>query len=119
MFWAVIAQVWARDKLLVSETLTVPVYRFPAVVTLRDDIARAPRPDLATLYYDVGAVVDRLKAAGWPAERVIVAVKQIAEDGGLKPSAAMLSASKPVTNGDVLIIRMIEWCIERYYRRDN
>jgi len=86
----------------------------PAVVALRDHIAASPRLDDA-LYDAVCAVVDHLKSVGWSPERVIVAVKQIADDAGLRPTRAVLSASQMPTEGDILLIRMVEWCIERYY----
>jgi hypothetical protein len=92
----------------------------PAVVALRDDIARGLRPSLhSALYEKVCAVVDELKAAGWPPERVIVAVKRIADEAGVRPSKNVLSRGADITDDDALIVQMVKWCIERYYRRDD
>lgn len=91
------------------------MYDIPAVVTLRDDIARGTRSNDDALRNEVCAVVDHLKAAGWPPERVIVAVKRIADDAGLRPSRAVLSATGDLSPDDALLVRMTQWCIERYY----
>lgn len=90
----------------------------PAVVALRASIARGERSDTRSLHDEVCAVVDELKAAGWPPERVLVAVKQIADEAGLRPSAAVLSASRPLTDRDTKLVQIVQWCIERYYVRD-
>ena len=90
-----------------------------AVAALRADIARGLPPNNAALQEKVCAVVDELKAAGWPPERVIVAIKRIAEDGGLRPTKMVLSKSAPLIDGDALIVDMVQWSIERYYRRDD
>jgi hypothetical protein len=95
------------------------VYDIPAVVALRDDIARRTRPSTEALREDVCAVVDVLKGAGWPPERVIVAVKRIADDAGLRPTKYVLSRSAALSDGDDLLVQMVQWCIERYYRRDD
>jgi hypothetical protein len=63
----------------------------------------------------VCAVVDELKNAGWTPERVIVGVKQIAEDAGLRPTRSILSATAPLTERDVAIVHMVRWCVEQYY----
>ncbi|HEV8496756.1 MAG TPA: hypothetical protein VGQ56_07845 [Gemmatimonadaceae bacterium] len=95
------------------------MYDIPAVVALRDDIARGPSLYNEALRGEVCAVVDHLKSAGWPPERVIVAVKRIADDAGLHPSRAVLFNGDLVTETDRLLVRMIEWCIERYYAGDD
>jgi len=91
------------------------MYDIPALVTLRDDLSRGLPSDSRALYGEVCAVVDHLKAAGWPPERVIVAVKRIADDAGLRPSRAVLAAQGALSPSDALIVRMVEWCIQRYY----
>jgi len=92
------------------------MYDIPAVVTLRDDLSRGAAPDSRALYDEVCAVVDHLKAAGWSPERVIVAVKRIADDAGLRPSRAVLAAQGALSPSDALLVRMVEWCIQRYYQ---
>ena len=99
------------------------MYERPSVVALRDSlvIVARTRPGAAptvgqdTLRAQLGAAVDELKAAGWLPERVIIAVKQIAEDAGLRPSRALLHHGAALTERDITIMAMIRWCIEHYY----
>lgn len=51
--------------------------------------------------------VDDRKAEGSPPERVILAVKQIALEAGLKP-----------TMSDDFFVEMVGWCIQRYFHPD-
>ena len=103
------------------------MYDRPPIVALRDYLAAAvaAHPAIAEeayrqeLHQRVCAVVDELKAADWPPERVIVAVKRVAEDVGLRPTRSILSASDPLSEQDVAIVHMVRWCIEQYYGVDN
>ena len=94
------------------------MYNTPAVVTLRENLACQPCVDAEALHDEVCAVVDELKGANWPPERIIVAVKRIADDAGLRPSRNVLYASGELSLDDALLVQMIRWCIERYYRAD-
>src|SRR5947209_631295 len=102
------------------------MYSHGSAVALRASLAsvRASHPALvdtqrdSALHEGVCAVVDDLKAAGWPPERVIIAVKQIAEDAGLSPWRDLPSIQPPFKERDALLIHMVRWCTERYYRRD-
>lgn len=67
----------------------------------------------------VWAYVDDRKAAGWPAERVIIAVKQLARDVGIKPSTIIVKRDARPTTRDEFLVDMIGWCIHRYYRQDE
>ena len=91
------------------------MYNFPAVVTLRDHIARGPRLRSDTLRAEVCEVVYHLKAAGWPPERVIVAVKRIADDAGLRPSPGVLAAYRPLSEGDAILVQIVQWVIDDYF----
>src|SRR4051795_1252727 len=99
------------------------MYDRPPVAALREYLAGvvAAHPALPAeaqsqeLRQHVCAVVDELKAADWPPERVIIAVKQVADDVGLRSSRSVLSASAPLTEQDVAIVHMVRWCIEQYY----
>jgi hypothetical protein len=51
----------------------------------------------------VCAVVDEMKAAGQPPERIVVAIKRIGQEAGLGGF------------DDRLAQRLIRWCLERYY----
>jgi hypothetical protein len=76
-----------------------------------------PIGDSATreIQHHVWAYVDDRKSAGWPPERVIVAVKQIAREAGLRPSTLVVEANATITTTDELLVEMIGWCIHRYY----
>jgi hypothetical protein len=63
--------------------------------------------------------VDDRKAAGWPPERVIIAVKQIAREAGLRPSTAIASKYVTLTNQDNFLVELVGWCIHRYYASAN
>lgn len=98
------------------------MYDRPPVVALRDLLAlvaaehpRARQPlQHAELRRRVHAAVDDFKAAGWPPERAIVAVKQVAFDVGMAPSRGVVGR-EPLTEQDAAIVDMVRWTIERYY----
>jgi hypothetical protein len=74
---------------------------FPKAVLIRSD-------DLDALHERVNAVVDTLKAAGEPPERVIRRVKELAADvdgAGLAPAHRLVN-------------RSVEWAIQRYFDSD-
>jgi hypothetical protein len=99
------------------------MYERPSVVALRDSLAIVARtrpgavptvgPD--TLRAQLSAAVDELKVAGWMPERVIIAVKQIAEDAGLRPSRALLHNGAALTERDITMMAIVRWSIEHYY----
>lgn len=63
----------------------------------------------------VFAFVDERRRLGWPPERVVIGVKQIARDAGLRPSRLVIDRDARITPSDGLLGQMIEWCIDRYY----
>ncbi|HEY2378176.1 MAG TPA: hypothetical protein VGH98_19525 [Gemmatimonadaceae bacterium] len=93
----------------------------PKVPVLRESLARAlvpsaDYPDDRTLRDEICAVVDEMKAAGWPPERAIIAVKQIASEAGLRESRALLSlTNKQLDARDALMAKVVRWTIECYY----
>ena len=99
------------------------MYDRPSVVALRDSLVTVARsrPGAAlevgqdALREQLCAVVDDLKAAGWLPERVIIAVKQIAEDAGLRPSRALLHSGAVLGERDTTIMSIIRWSIEHYF----
>ena len=99
------------------------MYDRPPVADLRDTLTAlvAEHPTVADathqqrLRQQVCAMVDELKSGGWPPERVIVAVKQVADDAGLHPSRGVLSTLSPLTDRDAMLVNMVRWCIEQYY----
>jgi hypothetical protein len=58
--------------------------------------------------------VARRHARGWPPERVIVALKQVAREAGLYPSHRV-TADEHLSAPDKLLVEMVGWCIEAYY----
>jgi hypothetical protein len=75
-------------------------------------------PDEAMMHelkQQVFAFVDERKVDGWSPERVIIAVKQIARDAGLKPSAFVAKADGRLTSRDDLLVEIVGWCIQRYF----
>ena len=94
----------------------------PSVVRLRDELTQltetmnagnAARED--KLRERVCTAVADLRNLGWPPERVIVAVKQLAADAGLRPSRNLLIISGQLTRHDEIVQRIVRWCIEEYY----
>jgi hypothetical protein len=80
-----------------------------------------PTDEVATreLQRHVWAYVDDRKSAGWTPERIIIAVKQIAREAGLRPSTLVARPHANITTTDELLVEMIGWCIGRYYSSSN
>ena len=99
------------------------MYERPSVVTLRDSLAivartrpgAVPAVGQDALREQLYAAVDEFREAGWLPERVIIAVKQIAEDAGLRPSRALLHNGAALSERDITILAVVRWCIEHYY----
>jgi hypothetical protein len=95
----------------------------PKVVALRDSLARANTTLTTSLYIamdkelrdEVCAVVDELKAAGWPPERSIIAMKEIAQEAGLTQSQSVLLRGRDLNPRDALLAKVVRWTIECYY----
>ncbi len=63
----------------------------------------------------VFAFVDEQKRLGRAPERVIVGVKQLARDAGIRPSRFVIDRDARLTPIDSLLVQMVHWCIDRYY----
>jgi hypothetical protein len=95
----------------------------PKVVTLRESLARAGTALGTSLHKasdkelrdEVCAVVDELKAAGWPPERSLIAIKEIAFEAGLTQSQGVLVRDRDLTPRDALLAKVVRWTIECYY----
>jgi hypothetical protein len=94
---------------------------------------RAVRASLATLASKSGTLTDsdtgllrdritiavaELKANGWPVERIIVRLKQVAKEVGFPPPLS--NALSPVESDrrDLLWVATVKQCIEDFYRED-
>src|SRR5262245_28163343 len=98
------------------------MYRNQTAIALRDTLARPTssgflRDDSQReqLRQQVYAVVDDLKRMECPPERVVIAVKQIARDGGLSPALQFSRAGTSLSNGDAVLADIVRWAIDRYY----
>ena len=92
----------------------------PKVIALRESLARALSSppgewEEKKLRDEVCSVVEELKAAGWPPERAIVAVKEIATEAGLEQSRNVLMLNRDLDARDALLVKVVRWCIECYY----
>ena len=95
----------------------------PKVRALRDTLAGAVMTLSTSLYTatdkalqeEVCGVVDELKAAGWPPERSIIAIKEIAQEAGLTQSQGVLVRDRDLAPRDALLAKVIRWTIECYY----
>ena len=95
----------------------------PKVLALRETLARASAT-LATSAYtttdkalrdEVCDVVEELKSLGWPPERAIIAIKEIAEEAGLTQSRQVLLKNRDLDARDALLAKIVRWTIECYY----
>jgi hypothetical protein len=57
-----------------------------------------------------------LKAIGMPPERVIVAVKRVADAAGIRSTRRIAWRSEPLAGRDKLLVDMVVWSIARYYQ---
>jgi hypothetical protein len=88
--------------------------------TLKERLAslRVP-PDISTeleVRELVWAFVDERKAAGWTPERVIIAVKQIARESGLRAPRMAVRRDGGLATTDDFLVEMVGWIIDRYFR---
>ena len=74
--------------------------------------ARIPDDEIRA---QVCAVVDDLRSLGWQPERVIIAMKELASDAGLRPSRRFMSVRQELERSDELLANIVRWTIERYY----
>lgn len=95
----------------------------PKVLALRDTLARASTALAASAYTvadkelrdEVCEVVEEVKALGWPPERAIIAIKEIAEEAGLTQSSRVLLKNRELDARDALLAKIVRWTIECYY----
>src|SRR5262245_6103384 len=95
-----------------------PMKHRAAVSELRNQIGAFVREPEAvsetSLRLGVHAIVDALRSLGWAPERVIVTVKEIAFEAGLKTSRSTGTVITPTLH-DVLMRQLVCWAIDRYY----
>jgi hypothetical protein len=90
-----------------------------ATSTLREALASyAPAISVgnpAALRAKVEAFVDAAKAEGWPIERVIVALKEVAAEAGVRSSTDVLRVNSRLMTRDTLLLDAVRWCVEHYF----
>ena len=57
--------------------------------------------------------VDSMKTQDWPPERVLIGLKRIAEESGIRSKALPLAEGRGSRTD--LVMDMVAWSIERYY----
>ena len=90
-----------------------------ATVDLRDALATLPAvlddDAKAKLRDQVHAFVDASREKSWPIERIIVAVKQLAAEAGLRTSTDLLRSKSNLELRDALLLDVVRWSVERFY----
>jgi hypothetical protein len=64
----------------------------------------------------VCAFVDDRRNEGWSVERVIIALKLIADEAGLFRGDPRGIVRNPPRDGARLVAVLVSWCIDHYYR---
>ena len=59
--------------------------------------------------------VDELKGLAWPPERIIVAVKSIAREAGIRQTSGVLRNDLAISGADKILVDVVGWCIQQYY----
>jgi len=77
-----------------------------------------PLPDetISAIRRQVFDFADDMRAQGWQAGRIIVAVKRLANDAGVYASPRVVWSPEIVRGPDSLMVDMVGWCIESYYQ---
>ena len=65
----------------------------------------------------VYSYADELKVLGLPPERVIVALKRVANEAGVYSTSRIVPSASQLEGKDKLLVDIVGWCIERYYSR--
>lgn len=98
------------------------MYPQPAGLAVRDTLGamadyqgRLPQADAALLQNRICAAVDELKAMGWPVERILVRLKEVAAEVGFQPSRSRVLSAVEAERRKVIWAAAITQCIEYYY----
>jgi hypothetical protein len=75
------------------------------------------RDDEAEICTRVFEYAGELKDLGMPPERVIVAVKRVADAAGIRSSRRIAWRNEPLAGRDKLLVDLVVWSIARYYKR--
>ena len=90
-----------------------------ATITLRATLASLPpvvdEAHKAKLRQDVVAFVDASKEKEWPIERILIAVKDLAAEAGLRSSTNLLRSQSSLELRDMLLLDIVRWSVERFF----
>jgi hypothetical protein len=85
--------------------------------SLRQIIASPGAPSAAArqaLEVRVSAAVDELKRMNWPVERILIRLKELANEVGFAPPHDAFGRDR-----DAIMADLLRMCIARYYDGDN
>jgi hypothetical protein len=90
-----------------------------STLDLRDAFASLPptpsTQTMASLRAKVERFVDVAKGMDWPIERVIVAIKEVAAEAGVRSSTDVLRTGTHLEIRDAVLLDVVRWSVERYY----
>jgi hypothetical protein len=96
----------SASLLSASDWLTLAVVRAAKA-------AHAPTPELRDAVHNY---VDELKVRGFRPEQVLVALKTLVSEAGVRRAGPRLDASIGVRPDDEIIEHVVAWCIEAYFQ---
>jgi len=67
-----------------------------------------------TLEARVSAAVEELKGMGWPVERILIRLKELANEVGFAPPHDPFGRDR-----EAIMTDLLRMCLARYYERDN
>jgi hypothetical protein len=73
-------------------------------------------PDTLLLNQRIGVAVDELKSMGWPIERIIIRLKEVALEVGFQPFREHFLTVTEIEHREAMWDEAITQCIEQYYR---
>ena len=75
--------------------------------------------DVAPLEERLARAVADLKALGWPVERILIRLKQVASEVGFWPPRDSASTLSNIDRRQAIWDALVKECIERYYSRET
>ena len=80
------------------------------LVELKDGPGALKESERSQLRDSVCAAVDELKGRGWPAERIIVRLKTLADEVGF-----LHGRTDEERGREAVVAELVRWCIDQYY----
>jgi hypothetical protein len=97
------------------------MYAQPAGLAVRTSLASIAdkstltRSDAALIHERISVAVDELKSVGWPVERILVRLKEVAKEVGFHPPRYDELTATELEHREIVWGEIIKECIERYY----